>query len=97
MFVALLATVADQPAPVVQPAPAPVVVVAPASAPGGNRGPSAPSPAGRLDGGVSRLPQPTPAPETVPGCLAGEEWDGLRCVALQLPDETIGRQYDPAD
>ena len=32
-----------------------------------------------------------------PTCLAGEEWDGLRCVALQLPEETTGRQYDPAD
>jgi hypothetical protein len=95
---ALLATVADPPAPVVQPAPAPVVVVAPASAPGGNRGPSAPSPAGRLDGGVSRLPQPTPAPETVPACEAGEEWQGdLGCVAVQLPDETTGRAYGPAD
>lgn len=37
------------------------------------------------------------APATVPSCLAGEEWDGLRCVALQLPEETTGRQYDPAD
>jgi len=44
---------------------------------------------------------PSPAAPSVdvdePTCLAGEEWDGLRCVALQLPEETTGRQYDPAD
>lgn len=71
--------------------------LAPAPAHGGSRGPSAPSPAGRLDGSVSRLPQLAPAPDSVPQvdvdeptCLAGEEWDGLRCVALQLPEEAAG-------
>jgi hypothetical protein len=62
---ALLATVADQPAPVVQPAP---------------------------------TVQTPPAPETVPACAAGEEWQGeFGCVAVQLPAETDGRQYDPAN
>lgn len=36
--------------------------------------------------------QPGPAD---PGCAAGEEWDGIRCVAVQLPEETDGRQIDP--
>lgn len=53
---------------------------------------------------------PAPPPATVggvlggpsldvdePTCLAGEEWDGLRCVALQRPEETSGRQIDCAD
>jgi hypothetical protein len=93
----VLQLLAHHPAPTVQTPPA-SAIVAPAPALGGNRGPSAPSPAGRLDGGVSRLPQPTPADDTVPTCAAGEEWQGeFGCVAVQLPEETIGRQYDPAD
>jgi hypothetical protein len=32
-----------------------------------------------------------------PSCAAGEEREGdLGCVAVQLPAETDGRQYDPA-
>jgi hypothetical protein len=89
---ALLATVADQPAPVVQPAPtvqtpptpeivAPTRSVAPA--PAAWSAPAAPHPS---------------APETVPACAAGEEWQGeFGCVAVQLPAETDGRQYDPAN
>jgi hypothetical protein len=42
--------------------------------------------------------KPTPTPETVPACEAGEERQGdLGCVAVQLPDETTGRAYGPAD
>jgi hypothetical protein len=92
---ALLATVADQPAPVVQPAPALVVVVAPAPAPGVS--PPAGGDSVPLSPVVSGS-KPTPTPETVPACEAGEERQGdLGCVAVQLPDETTGRAYGPAD
>jgi len=50
--------------------------------------------------GPPALPETRPegaAPTVPPACDSGEEWDGLRCVALQLPEETTGRQYDPAD
>lgn len=79
----LLASWMDQPAPaVLAPAPAPVV-----SQPYGDAPRAHDAPTG----------QPGPAPATVPTCLAGEEWDGLHCVALQLPEETADRQYDPAN
>jgi hypothetical protein len=84
----LLASWMDQPAPAVQTPPAPAVV-APTATPGALpvRPPALPL-----------LRQPEEAPPTVdPACAVGEEWDGLRCVALQLPDEALGRQYDPAD
>lgn len=69
--------------------PPPPAVVAPGPASG-----VSPSSGGHsatiLPGGSGT--QPGPAPETVPAaCAAGEESDGLRCVALQLPEETIGR------
>lgn len=37
--------------------------------------------------------EPAPAPE----CAPGEEHDGERCVAVQLPEERIGRQTDGPD
>jgi hypothetical protein len=63
---------------------------------------SAPTPShGRAsaDGARAGVPAQRPAsPATVdPACLAGEEWDGLRCVALQRPEETNGRQIDCPD
>lgn len=65
--------------------PPPPAVVAPGAVPK-----TTPSPAPAPLRPEGRQPVP-PAAETVPGCAAGEEWDGLRCVALQLPEETIGR------
>jgi hypothetical protein len=37
----------------------------------------------------------TPAPivDEPPACHGIEEWDGEHCVAMQLPEETIGRAY----
>jgi hypothetical protein len=85
LIVLVLQLLAQQPAPAVQTPPAPAVV-APAA-----HNPSPMPPA--LSGGDG----PAERSDTVPACAAGEEWDGLRCVALQLPEETDGRQYDPAD
>jgi hypothetical protein len=89
----LLATIADQPAP--EP-PAPVVVVVPA-----------PALVGGQDAEVSEAPAAAVAQQressdhaqsVPPSCAAGEEREGdLGCVAVQLPDETDGRQYDPAN
>jgi hypothetical protein len=93
-LIALFATLADQPAPA-QTSPAPAVV-APVPAPGVS--PSAGGDSAPILPGVSGT-QPGPAPQTVvdpadAGCAPGEEWDGLRCVAVQLPGETIGRAID---
>lgn len=37
---------------------------------------------------------PAAAAPVDPGCAPGEEWQGeFGCVAVQLPEETIGRAY----
>jgi hypothetical protein len=89
---ALLATVADQSAPVPAPhgvtvsheAPAPAVV-----APAAGAVPPA------VEGERLPRPSPTPTPPTVAApCPAGEELQGdLGCVAPQLAAETDGRAY----
>jgi hypothetical protein len=35
------------------------------------------------------------APAPGPDCPGAEDWDGTRCVAVQLPTETTGRRYEP--
>ncbi len=48
----------------------------------------------RVAGSHPATSEPAPAPDSVPECLPGEEWnheDG--CVAVQLPEETNGRAY----
>jgi hypothetical protein len=86
LLLQLLASWMDQPAPDVQTPPAPPAVVVPAPAPVASQ-PYRDAP--RTHDAPSGRPGPTP--ETVPTCLAGEEWDGLHCVALQLPEETGDR------
>jgi hypothetical protein len=62
--------------------PPPPAVVAPAT-----RNPSPTPPA------LSEGDGPAERPDNVPTtCAAGEEWQGeFGCVAVQLPEETIGR------
>jgi len=69
------------PAPVAAPAPAPVVVAAPV----------APAPAAIVAPAPVVLEQPAPVEPT---CGAGEDWDGDRCVATQLPEESAHRSAE---
>lgn len=82
----LLASWADQPADVA--APVAVVVHVPA-APlvGGQDAEVGEAPAAA----VAQERESSGHAESVPPCAVGEEWDGLYCVAVQLPGETIGR------
>jgi hypothetical protein len=83
---ALLASWADQPAPVAPPV-AVVVHVPAAPLVGGQDAEVGEAPAAV----VTQERESSGHAESVPPCAGGEEFDGLRCVALQLPEETVGR------